>query len=116
MLKRDYLPNKYKKPIEFEALFQATASLNLTLSYYYDISLAAQPIATVPISIATTQSFWNTALWNVSYWNETGNVLFNTPNLVGRGRAMFIQLSHSTLDALISMPWFVIRYNIEGRN
>lgn len=110
------MPNKYKKPVEFEALFQATASLQLTLSYYYDISLAAQPIATKTINITAQSSLWNEALWNVSYWNQIGNVLYNTPDLVGRGRAMFIQLSHSTLDALISMPWFVIRYNVEGRN
>jgi hypothetical protein len=110
------LPNRYKKPVEFEALFQATASLQLTLSYYYDISLAAQPIATKTINITTQSSQWNVALWNVSYWNQIGVVLYNTPDLVGRGRAMFIQLSHSTLDALISMPWFVIRYNVEGRN
>lgn len=110
------LPNRFKKPVEFEALFQATASLSLTLTYYYDISTEVSASFSKTINIAALSSLWDVALWDVSFWDQVGNVLYNTPDLVGRGRAMFIQLSHSTLDALISMPWFVIRYNIEGRN
>lgn len=110
------LPNRFKKPIEFEALFQATATLNLTLTYYYDIATEVSASFSKSITINALSSLWDVALWDVSYWDQVGNVLYNTPDLVGRGRAMFIQLSHSTLGALISMPWFVIRYNIEGRN
>lgn len=110
------LPNRYKKPIEFEALFQATASLSLLLTYYYDISTEVSSFNTKTINITTQTSLWDQALWDVSFWDEVGNVLYNAPDLLGRGRALFIQLSHSTLDALISMPWFVIRYNVEGRN
>lgn len=110
------LPNRFKKPVEFEALFQATASLTLTLTYWYDIASQVSAFNTKTISIAASSSLWDVALWDVSYWDQVGNVLYNTPDLVGRGRAMFIQLSHNTLDALISMPWFVIRYNVEGRN
>lgn len=110
------LPNRFKKPVEFEALFQATSSLTLTLTYYYDISTEVSSSFSKTISIAALSSLWDVALWDVSFWDQVGNVLYNTPDLLGRGRAMFIQLSHSTLGALISMPWFVIRYNIEGRN
>lgn len=111
----DY-PNRFKKPIEFEALFQVTASLTLTLTYYYDIASQVSVVNTKTIPLNAAASLWDQALWDVSYWDQVGNILYNTPDLVGRGRALFIQLSHSTLGSLISMPWFVLRYNLEGRN
>lgn len=109
-------PQKFKKPVEFETLLQASSSLSLQLNYWYGLSNLATDRQTKTISITTVQSLWDVSLWDVSYWDASGNILYNTPDLVGRGRGMFIELSHSTLNALIALPWFVIRYNLEGRN
>ena len=110
------LPNRYKKIVEFEIFMQATASLTLYLDYWYGLTSLATDKQTKAISITTSASLWNVAPWNTSYWNQQGNQLYNEPGILGRGRGVFIELRHSTLDAVLSIPWFTLRYNIEGRN
>lgn len=110
------LPARYKKIVEFEVFMQATASLSLSLDYWYGISNLATDKQTKNINITASASLWNVSPWNTSYWNQQGNQLYNTPDILGRGRGVFIELRHSTLDAIISIPWFTLRYNIEGRN
>lgn len=109
-------PQRYKKPVEFEVLLQATNNLTLQLSYSYNLQAINPSLISTNISISGQNSFWDQALWDVSYWDNNGNTLFNTPSLQGRGRGMYINLNNNTINALISLPWFVIRYNLEGRN
>lgn len=110
------LPNRVKKPVEFEVFCQVTSSLTLYLDYWYGLSSLATDRQTQQINISAAASLWNVAQWNTSYWNQQGNQIYNTPGILGRGRGMFVELRHSTMDAIISIPWFTLRYNIEGRN
>lgn len=107
-------PQNYKKPAEFEALLQNSISMTLYLDYWYGLSVLTSDKITKSISVTTTSSLWDVALWDSSYWDTQGNTIYNTGDIYGRGRLMFIELRHSTLNATITIPWFIIRYALEG--
>ena len=109
-------PHRYKKPLEIELLVQATASLTLYLDYWFGLSTLNNDLITKSLSISASASLWDEALWDVSYWDTQGNNHVRTSDIYGRGRLMFIELRHNTMDAKISIPWFLIRYLMEGYN
>jgi hypothetical protein len=109
--------SRYKKPIQFEALLQNTGtSLDLYLDYWYGLSNLTSDKVTKQISLTNASSFWDVAPWDTSYWDSSGNNLFKTSDLLGIGRMMVIELRHSTKDSQITIPWFLIRFSVEGNN
>lgn len=109
-------PSRNKKPIEFEALYQCTASMTVYLDLYYGLNTLQSSILTVPIALTATSSQWDVSLWDVSYWDQSGNTIFRTSDLLGRGRVIFLEMRHSTKGAKIAFPWFILRYMMEGIN
>ena len=106
--------SRYKKPIEFEALFQNTANLTAYLDYWYGLANLATDLISKEITLTASSSPWDTSLWDVSYWDASGNNLFKTADLLGRGKLMFIEIRHSTLDSLLAMAYYIVRYKMEG--
>lgn len=109
-------PSRFKKPQEFEALLQCTQNMTLYLDYYYGLNTLQSQILTVPISLTASSNQWDVSLWDQSYWDQSGNTIFRTGDLLGRGRLMFLEMRHNTLDVKVSFPWFIIRYVMEGIN
>ncbi len=109
-------PSRYKRPIEFEALFQCTTSLDLFLDYYYGLNTATAGVLTIPISLTATSNQWDVSLWDVTNWDQSGNTIFRTSDLLGRGRIVFVEMRHATKGAKIAFPWFLLRYMMEGIN
>lgn len=109
-------PSRNKKPIEFEALLQCTASMTLFLDYYYGLNTLQSQILTVPIDLTATSNQWDTSLWDSSYWDQSGNTIFRTSDLLGRGRIVFLEMRHATRGAKVAFPWFLLRYMMEGIN
>lgn len=109
-------PSRYKAPREFEGLLQNSNNMTLYLDYWYGLSSLAADRITEAITLETEASYWDEALWDAAYWDSGGNVLYRSTSLLGRGRLMFLEIRHNTLDALITIPWFIIRYLLEGPN
>jgi len=108
--------SRNKKPIEYEALLKSTTTMTLYLDYYFALNISPASLLTIPIDLSGTSVQWDSSLWDFSYWDQSGNVIFKTSDLLGRGRLMFVELRHATLNANISFPWFLFRYVIEGIN
>ena len=108
--------DRYKKPVEFEALLQATANLTLLLDYWYGIATLVSDKVTKSISISSSSSLWDVALWDVSYWDMQGNIIYRTSDLLGRGRMLFLEIRNNTSGSLITIPWLKIGYVLEGNN
>ena len=106
----------YKKPVEFEALVEATSTLDLNVDYWYGLSTLASDKVTKVLTINSTSSLWDVSLWDVSYWDTQGNALVKTSDLMGRGKMMFLEFRQNTFGASITIFWFRIGYQLEGVN
>lgn len=109
-------PSRNKKPQEFESLLQSTTDMTFYVDYYFGLNTIQSGFLSIPISLTTTSNQWDVSLWDVSYWDQSGNTIFRTCDFLGRGRVMFLELRHATLNSKISFPWFIIRYVMEGIN
>ena len=106
----------YKKPVELEALVQASTTLDLNIDYWYGLSTLVSDKTTKTITITSSASLWDVALWDVSYWDTQGNALVKTSDLMGRGKLMFIEFRQSTSGSQVTIFWFRIGYQKEGTN
>jgi hypothetical protein len=104
----------YKKPISFEVLLNTDRDITLYLDYWYGLSELGADKITKEISISSTASMWDVAEWDTSYWDASGNTLYRTEDLLGRGRMLFMEMRHNTSGAKVTMPWFIIGYILEG--
>jgi hypothetical protein len=109
-------PSRYKAPREFEGLLQNSATMTLYIDYWYGLTSTDADRITEEITLEASASYWDEASWDAAYWDAGGNVLYRTASLLGRGRLMFFEIRHNTLDAKITIPWFIIRYLLEGTN
>ena len=114
-------PMVYKKPITLEALIYAeNADPDISIDYWFGgVGTMSSSKMTKYISLASgsTLYYWDVALWDVSYWAETAaSYLYRTSDLLGRGRFMVMDITHSTNDAKVTMPHLAIGYVLEGDN
>lgn len=114
-------PSRYKRPIDFEALFYAeNADPIIHLDYWFGgIGTLGSEKITKDISLAegSTLYYWDEALWDVSYWADvSASYLYRTSDLVGRGRFMEMDLSNSANGSILTIPYFKIGYILEGYN
>jgi len=112
-------PDRYKKPIDFEALFIAeNAEPTVQLDYWFGgLGLSQTDTTSLDIELLSgaTLYYWDTALWDVSYWSDVGgSFLYRTSNLIGRGRFMVMDISQDTDDARLSIDFVKIGYVLEG--
>lgn len=114
--------SRYKKPVDFEALFYTeNADPSITLDYWYGaagtsfLSQANRLSKTIALSAGSVLYYWDQSYWDESYWADTSaSYLYRTCDLLGRGRFMIIEISHSTLDAILTINYFKIGYVLEG--
>jgi hypothetical protein len=99
----------YKKPKEFEAAIESTKSLTLNLTYDYGVFGSSSSAEQIPITI-NSGALWDIDLWDVALWGASGQVLVRSRNMLGRGKFMNLKLTHATKDAIIKIPYFIIRY------
>jgi hypothetical protein len=112
---------RYKKPIDFEALFYAeTADPSISLDYWfggvgtYNVDKITKSIS---LAAGSTLYYWDESYWDTSYWADVAaSYLYRTSDLLGRGRFMIIEISHSTLNAILTVNYFKIGYILEGAN
>jgi outer membrane protein assembly factor BamA len=99
---------------QIEGLAFCSGSLTMTISYSWGTT-NAQNATTEGIALSVTQSLYRTALYRSSYYRASGNVAYNTSNIIGRGKQFGITLSVSTSGVNIEIPYLIIRYAKEGR-
>lgn len=109
-------PDLYKRPRQFEGLIQSDGNIDFDIDYWYGLTALASDKVTKTLSISSSQSLWNVALWDVSYWDTQGNQIVKTSDLLGRGKMMFLELSHNNSGSKIAIMWFVLRIIKEGVN
>lgn len=109
-------PSKYKRLKEFEAFLSASSDTTIYIDYWFGVASLNNTVITEQITIDASSSLWDESLWDVSYWDTGGNEIFRTRNMVGRGRLMILEIKHSTLGSKVLIPWFILRYILEGAN
>lgn len=107
-------PKINKAVKEMEMYLEATADLTATLEYDYGISGSTSQVQSESITITTDASPWDTSPWDTSSWDANGQLTYSTHNLLGRGKLMNIKLKHSTLNALLSFPYWILSAYMEG--
>lgn len=99
----------YKKPKEFECVIESTKSATLNLKY--DFGVFGSTASTEQLfAYVTGGGLWDVALWDVDLWNASGQNLLRSRNMLGRGKFMNLKLTHATLDAVVKIPYFILRY------
>lgn len=106
--------SNYKRLKEFEALFEATKTLTLTLTYDYSTTGLTSGALTKTATVTTQTSLWDVSLWDVSYWDASGDLLYRTRDLLGRGKLVNMKISHNTLGAQLRFPYWIMRFFMEG--
>jgi len=106
----------YKKPIEFEGLVQVSAGLTFQIDYWYGLAALVTDKQTISISITTTSSLWDVSYWDESYWDTQGNTLVRSPDILGRGKMVFLEFRNSTSGSQITIFWFRLGFVREGVN
>jgi len=116
-------PMYYKKPISLEALIYAeNADPTITVNYYYGgvgEVIVTNLTKTITLASGSVLYYWDDALslWDASYWADTSaSYLYKTNDLLGRGRFMIMDITHSTQDANVTIPHMAIGYVLEGDN
>jgi len=116
-------PMRYKKPVSLEALIYAeTADPSLSVDYWYGgvgTLVATNLTKAIALAAGSILYYWDNAasLWDESYWAETSaSYLYRTSDLLGRGRFMFLDISHSTDTAKVTLAHLAIGYVLEGEN
>jgi hypothetical protein len=99
---------------QIEGLAFCSGSLTMTLNYSWGTT-NAQNATWEGITLSVTQSLYRTALYRSSYYRASGNVAYNTSNILGRGKQFGLTLSVSTSGVNIEIPYLIIRYAREGR-
>lgn len=106
---------RHKAPREFEVLVQTDRDMTLTVSWWFGDDPTGTQIFTKNVSIEASETLWRSALWRSSYWRGVGVDSVSTFDMNSRGRLMTMKLSHSTVDAIITIPWWIVRFFFEGR-
>src|SRR3990167_2110987 len=113
-------PRVFKSPREFEALLEITKNLTAFLEWSFATTGLNTGLLTETISLTTQVTFWGSGVagtdpqWDVSYWDASGQELFKTRNLKGRGKVMNIRIRHATLGALMRFPYWILGVHFQG--
>lgn len=110
----------FKSPREFEALLEITKNLTAYLEWSFGTAGLNVGFLSETITLTTQVTFWGSGVagtdpqWDVSYWDASGQELFKSRNLKGRGKVMNIRLRHATTDALMRFPYWIIGLHFQG--
>jgi hypothetical protein len=113
--------SRYKKPIDFEALFYTeSADPSINLDYWFGgvgTFTVDKITKTIALAEGSVLYYWDESYWDASYWADvSASYLYRTSDILGRGRFMILEISHSTLDAILTINYFKIGYSLEGAN
>ena len=103
----------FKAPRMMEALLNISGSPIVYIDYWYQIGNKVTDKKTISATFNTITAFWDEALWDVSYWATDNDMYYRTTDMIGRGRAMFMEMRQRTLNASLTIPYFLIRYFLE---
>lgn len=109
-------PNSNKAFRQAEGLvsFEGTPILVLDYSYATDVVSGLQTPITLSFSASGFQ--WDDADtdWDVATWAGAVSQPFLTSDMLGRGKYMALSIGQSVLDAIIEIPYIILRYKKEG--
>lgn len=111
---RDPNSNKAFRQLEGLCVYDGTPVLVFNYSYATDLISGSQN----SISLALDQSgvFWDAsdATWDVAPWAGSNAVAFQSSAMLGRGKYMSLSVAQSVLNALVEVPYIILRYKKEG--
>lgn len=113
-------PRVFKSPREFESLIEITKNLTAYLEWSFGTTGLNTGLLSETITQTTQVTYWGDGTvgadpqWDVSYWDASGQELFKSRNLKGRGKVMNITLRHSTINALIRFPYWILGVHFQG--
>ncbi len=111
-------PSINKAVRSFEGIIKHEANapnFNVNFTYWYGTGNETSGALTSALTLSANVSLYRTSFFRVGYYRASGNTRFQNNNILGRGKQIAIDISHSMASASIEIPYFIVGVKPENR-